>query len=347
MNTHLIPSPDTLSVQWGWFQILLLVTFLIHIILMNFILGGSILAVTGSFKRKHHEESMWLPTLIALTINFGVPPLLFLQVMYGQFFYTSSVLMAIPWLLVIPVLILAYYASYIFVFRKDRFYGIARISLIISTVFILYIAFMLVNNNTMLLQPERWQTYFNHPNGWNLNLSDKTVYPRYLHFITGAIAVAGLGKSGWYLFNKKAEKEYRKEQINSGMMIFFFATMVQVIVGFWFLMSLPHEIMIQFLGGNLIYTTVLLSAIALTLLALFFAIRKQILPVMIAALLLLTLMIINREFLRNAYLDGIYQPADMEVARQVSPLIVFLIVFVIGIFSLYYMIRLSLKSKPA
>jgi cytochrome bd-type quinol oxidase subunit 2 len=267
--------------------------------------------------------------------------------MYGQFFYTSSVLMAIPWLLVIPVLILAYYASYIFVFRKDRFYRLARISLLISTIFILNIAFMLVNNNTLLLQPVRWQTYFNHPNGWNLNLADRTVYPRYFHFITGAIAVAGLGKSGWYLFNKKAEKEYRKEQINSGMMIFFFATMVQVIVGFWFLIAQPKDIIIQFLGRNLQYTMVLVSAIALTLLALFLALKKQVKPLLLTTLVLLILMILTREFLRSAYLGNIFKPSNLEIVRQISPLMVFLIVFAIGIFSLVYMIRLSLKSKSS
>ena len=74
----------------------------------------------GPAQGKTGEESIGsIPTLIALTVNFGVPPLLFVQVLYGHLFYSSSVMLAVPWILVIPILILAYYAAYIFVKRVE------------------------------------------------------------------------------------------------------------------------------------------------------------------------------------------------------------------------------------
>lgn len=87
----LVPSPDTIPVLWGYFQFLPMLTFALHLHLMN--------------------------ALVAFTVNFGVAPLLFVQVLYGHLFYASSILMAVFWLAVIPLLIAAYYAAYLYGFR--------------------------------------------------------------------------------------------------------------------------------------------------------------------------------------------------------------------------------------
>ena len=70
-----------------------------------------------------------LPVMIALGINMGVPPLLFLQVVYGNLFYSSSVLMAVYWILIIPLLILAYYGTYIHIFRYGKSPWFSKLSL--------------------------------------------------------------------------------------------------------------------------------------------------------------------------------------------------------------------------
>ena len=44
-------------------------------------------------------------------------PLLFVQVLYGRLFLTSSVLMAWWWLAVVPLVILAYSGAYLLAFR--------------------------------------------------------------------------------------------------------------------------------------------------------------------------------------------------------------------------------------
>ena len=54
---------------------------------------------------------------MAFAVNFGVAPLLFVQVLYGHLFYTSSILVAVFRLAVIPLLIVAYYALYLHGFR--------------------------------------------------------------------------------------------------------------------------------------------------------------------------------------------------------------------------------------
>ena len=106
MNEY-IPTPDTIPVAWGYFQFLLLLTFPLHVLLMNAMLGSGIIALVNSFGRDgdavqwERQNSRRLPFLIAFTVNMGVPPFLFIQTLYGQFIYTSSILMAVFWLSII------------------------------------------------------------------------------------------------------------------------------------------------------------------------------------------------------------------------------------------------------
>jgi hypothetical protein len=346
MNDLIIPTADTLPVNWWWFQILLIFTFLIHIILMNFILGGSLLAVFDSFrKNKLNEEFKSIPILIALTVNFGIPPLLFVQVLFGNLFYSSSIFLALPWILVVLFLVLAYYGAYIFVFKEDKSFGFARISLLISTMLILAIAFIYVNNNTLLISPVRWSNFIASMSGNNLNWGEPTLIPRYLHFICGSIAIAGLGKSIYSYFNHKLDPIEKEERINNGLVIFTHATLVEIAIGIWFLFSLRRDVMLLFMGDNVIDTFVLFLGIALIVAVMILGFRRKLWATVFTTTALLLVMIIQRELVRQAYLENIFSPKDMAVNSQISPLIVFLLVFGVGIFALYYMIRISLKSK--
>lgn len=346
MNT-LIPTADTIPVNWWWFQILLLFTFLIHLVLMNFILGGSLLAIWDLVRKKDpSEESLSLPTLIALTINFGVPPLLFVQVLYGHLFYSSSILIAIPWLLVIPILILAYYGAHIFSHRLAKAPKLAKASLVISALILLVIAFIQVNNNTLVLTPEKWGNYFEKPGGASLNWSEPTLFPRYLHYVIGAIAIAGLGKAIWFKINKKVPDDKRMSSIREGLRIFGWVTLVQMAMGTWFWLSMPGDIWRLFLGKNIPYTILMSAGWILALLILHSALTNRFLMSVITGFLSVAVMIIIRDLVRHAYLGDVFSPEDLAVTGEKSPLIAFLVVFVIGLIALYYMVRLIVKPKP-
>ena len=53
-----------------------------------------------------------MPVIVALGINFGVVPLLFVQLAYYKVFYPATILMAWHWLAIIGLLIPAYYGVY-------------------------------------------------------------------------------------------------------------------------------------------------------------------------------------------------------------------------------------------
>lgn len=346
MDPTFIPTPDNIPVHWLWFHILLLVTFFIHVILMNLILGGSLLTLWDNFQKKSvNSEAGSIPTLIALTVNFGVPPLLFVQVLYGHLFYTSSILIAIPWILVIPVLILAYYGAYIFLSKRDKNPLLARISLITSSLILLYVAFVYVNNLTLSMTPGRFEMFFADRSGFRLNLGEPTLIPRYLHILTGSVAVAGLGRAAWYFFGNKEDVAKRESGIHSGLRIFAFATMIQVLVGILFWISLPKRIGSLFLGGNLLWTVILGLAILIAFLMITLAIRQKFIQSLIALLAVLSMMILIRDFVRRSYIEPVFSPADLTNLGKPSSLILFLGVFLIGLGCLYYMIRLILV-KP-
>ena len=60
-----------------------------------------------------------LTVVMTFVINLGVPPLLFAQVLYGRALYTSSVLIGIYWIAIVPVLMLTYWLLYQFSARLE------------------------------------------------------------------------------------------------------------------------------------------------------------------------------------------------------------------------------------
>jgi len=347
MYDSIIPAADTIPVHWLWFQVLLIVTFFIHMILMNFLLGGSLLTVWDLLRGKLEKRSTGsIPTLVALTVNFGVPPLLFVQVLYGHFFYSSSVMLAVPWILIIPILILAYYGAYIFVKQIDKAPVLSKGGLIFTSISLLYIAFIFVNNNTLALQPDRWGIYFQDPGGWNLNLGEPTLWSRYLHFLLAALAIGALGRAILYHFSKieKAEKE---SQIKRNLKIFGWITVIQFIIGTWFWLSMPETVWKTFMGGSFFATFMMVTGWLLALLILHSSFTGRLTTAMILGGLEVLVMVIVRDLARAAYFKDLYRPAHLENVQELSPLIVFLLVFVVGILVLYYMIGLIFKSKTS
>jgi len=347
MYESIIPTTDTIPVHWLWFEVLLIVTFFIHMILMNFLLGGSLLTawdlITGKLKK---QATGSIPTLVALTVNFGVPPLLFVQVLYGHLFYSSSVMLAVPWILVIPILILAYYGAYIFVKRQDKAPGLSRAALIFTSLSLLYIAFLLVNNNVLSIRPDRWDIYFNNPGGWNLNIGEPTLWPRYLHFVLAALAIGALGRAIAFRYSK-IEEEEKQVQIKRNLKIFGWMTLIQLAVGTWFWLTMPETVWKTFMGGSLFATIMMTSGWLLALLILHSAFTGRLQAAMILGGVQVLVMIIVRDLSRAAYLKDVFRPAQLENVNQSSPLVVFLLVFVVGLLLLYYMIRLLLKPKTA
>ena len=339
----LIPRTGLVNLPWGWFEVLMLVTFTLHILLMNTVLGSAIIAlvhtVTGMDRRSPmaQDVSRKLPTVLALTVNFGVAPLLFMQVLYGNFFYVSDVLMAAWWLPVIVVVMVAYYGAYVYDFRYHRLGSWRLAALAVTVAALLMTSFLFVNNITNMLTVESWPRYFDNPRGTLLAVADPTFFPRWLHFLTGSVAVGGLAIA---LLQKRKlahaapgspEAVEAGARLREGMRWFTWGTVAQFMVGLWFLLSLPDTVMAWFMGGSAVATVFFVAALAAALTALAMGFRGAPVPAVVAVVCTVALMAVMRELARQAYLAPYFSPSDLQSKAQYGPVIMFLCALAVGL----------------
>ncbi len=350
---NLIPDAEAIPAPQWLLSILEQLTFIIHILFINAVLGGGLIilfkrmtggneSMTDSF---HGVAAKKLPVLIALGINFGVAPLLFMQVTFGHLFYTSSVLMAVFWILVIPFLILAYYGAYIHVTKYEASPAFSKWSILISIILILYIGLMLVANNSMMEQPAGWNAYFDNRDGTILGLGDLKIWPRYLHFVAASVAVGGLFVAGIWHFKKNAEDEVKEKNIKSGLKIFAIATAVQFVIGFWYLLAQPTEIVVQFMGRNLMATIILFLGILMGIGAMVSGFLGKIIPSAIHLVLTIVFMAITRMMLRSMSLTDYFDMDSLVLTPQYGVLVLFLLIFVIGLATIAWMLKISFKNE--
>ncbi len=354
----IIPAidPMPLPAPFWLIKLLLVLTFILHIVVMNFMFGGGLIAALTGFFRKKNENNQRLfkditpkiPTLLAATITLGIAPLLFVQVLYGQFFYTSSIVMAWPWFLVLILVALAYYGFYIVSFKEDKTSRGTGWVMLLSVFLIFLVGFFYSNNFTLMNTPNSWSTkYFHDLSGLNLNWSEGTLIPRFLHFLVGSVAVGSFLIITTGLFRWKKEQDYARFLITRGGKWFMYATMVQFVVGILFLISLPREKMLQFMGGNMLATISLLIGIIGGLAAIFIMSnsirnkdpRKPVMLAMGITGIVVIFMAIIRDILRTAYLSPYFKVSELRIKTQFDVLILFLVLFVIGILVWLLMIK--------
>ncbi|MCB2180855.1 MAG: hypothetical protein KQH63_02380 [Desulfobulbaceae bacterium] len=329
----LIPVPDALPVHWFWFQLLLTVTTFLHLVAMNIVLGSSGLAFISTFSTDSNSLNLGkeighkLPFVLAFTINFGVAPLLFLQTLYGQFFYTSTVLMASLWLSIIGMLIVTYYAAYIFHLRFDSLARFRAFFIGLAVVLLLIISFFFTNNISLMQMPSSWTSYFSSPNGWLVNWGDITLLPRYLHFIVSGFAVGSLAVALLYEFKKRRGDVAADAWIKLGCKWFTIGTVINFGIGFWFLGTLPgfaHDVTTS--AGKL-FTIVLYGSVAAGAVSVIKAMSNRVVPAAIWTMATVFLMVIARDMVRISYLHPYLSLPELPVKTQYSPFILFLIFF--------------------
>jgi len=361
----MIPHVDPLPLPGPvWlFTVLLLVVFTLHVAMMNSALGGGLWALWNYLRGRHaeHEYSRrlaqelaaMLPTFLAFTVTLGVAALLFVQVLYGNFLYTSSILMASTWLMVIPLVMVAYYGYYYFSSKAVEGHGKAGCVLAISVCVLLTIAFIFVNNMTLMLRPERWlEIYRAHPNVWNLNLGEPTLAPRYLHIVNGSLVLFSAILAQIGMSRMKKDPGYGRWLVQRSALVFAACTGLQFLLGMWLLLATPREIAMTLMRDPLaggVFGLALVSVIAALLLILLGSLVEKPTKLVSAgfgvSLVTLLLMVCLRYLLRMAYLKPYADLGGLQVAAQWGVIVLFVVLFVGGLGTVAYMIWLVLKAS--
>ncbi len=351
----IIPAPDALPLPAApiLLQFLLHLTFVLHLLAMNAMLGGLLITLYGRIR----GQSAWTeladsiakatPSLVAATVTLGVAPLLFLQVLYGQYFFTSSILMGWGWFSVVVLLIFAYYGTYLQSMRGEKLGALRTPLLAVTVLLFLWIGFMFTNNNTLMLNLGAWgDKYFSDPRGMHLNLGDPQLWPRWLHMMLGAAAISGLMLAWWGKARLSRGDQRGTFMVTRGVEVFTWLTLVNIGIGLWFFFMLPSAVIKLFMGGS-IYSTILFGvgfALALVLLVFGLLIRSKrekapLLPVSALVLVTLVDMVLMRDIVRNSMLAGHFQPAEFMVEPQMANLVIFAVLLVAGIGVAIWMLR--------
>ncbi|MGB3222626.1 MAG: hypothetical protein WBB23_07475 [Desulforhopalus sp.] len=345
MDPLIIPQPDTIPVSWGWLQFLLLLTFPLHLLAMNAMVGGLAIGIAqhmkgGALQRQlAHRIAIALPLVIAFVVNFGVAPFLFVQVLYGQFLYSSSVLMGAFWILIIPILMIAYYGAYLYDFRFTRLGTTGPWVAVLVFILLVAIGFLFSNNMLLMTLPGQFGEYFVHKSGTLLSFAQPSFWPRFLHMLFGALAMGGLFVGLLGRFRKDVHPELAVHAEKIGMRSFLIFTLANIGIGIWYLLSLPKELMMLFMGGNAGATIAFCLALLLVAGALFAAYKKRLWLTFFHAVGLVVVMTFMRSWLRSGYLQDVFTLDQLQVVPQYSPMIFFFLALVAGIVCLGWLIK--------
>ncbi len=253
----LLPALDPMAIPGPpWlFHVLWLVTFAVHVVGVNVVLGSSILGTIASLDRDRTfgrgvarffaEVNTWA---ISLTITFGIAPLLFLQVLHGRLFYSATVILAPAWLGLLLLLMAAYYLTYGAKYRLRAGKG-AAVHLGLSALLFLGVAAIQVVVHLLSVQPGRWEGVLASP--WTA-LSDRSFLPRFLHFVLAGITLAGI-LLAWVSVRRVPADGARAEasaRAAFGVKIALLATLLQLVDGLWLTISVPRDVLLGLMRGG-------------------------------------------------------------------------------------------------
>ncbi len=208
--------PFGFSLPTAFYLTLYVLTFVLHQMFMHYVLAGSLYvawaaAWPGQGSRPRTEQTLsavlrdWMPFLLSAAITVGVAPLLFIQIVYQRQFYTANLLLWWRWMMVVPVLIGAFYLLYLikssWLWRWP--YGV-RVAVAAGTsICFLFVGFCWTANHLLANSGADWPEVY--ATG-RLPFSAGAVIPRMLVWIGGSFATMS-AIVGWQLFYRQTWSE--------------------------------------------------------------------------------------------------------------------------------------------
>lgn len=192
----------------SFYLVVYVVTLVVHVFLMAYVLAGSLwlawaTLIPGTESPPRTKQPMarilrdWMPFALSGAITAGVAPLLFVQILYAQQFYTANLLLGWRWMVVIPVLVLAFYLLYVIksqVISRWPFPVRLALSISVAACF-LFVAFCWTANHLLSLDATQWPRAFETGTAVNSPLA---LSLRLATWVTGTFPVMSL-LAAWQL----------------------------------------------------------------------------------------------------------------------------------------------------
>lgn len=368
MNAFPSVDPIPLPAPVELFKILHNVTLSLHFIAVQVMVGGLLIAtLLGLIARRSNDNARFiyrkeaskilavrLPVVMTYVINLGVPPLLFLQVLYGRSFYTSSVLIGVFWIAVIFLLMGAYWHIY----RYSGDFEYEKISWwkgLIAWILVIAIAKIYSTTMTLMLRPEIWaQMYSASPYGTRLPPHDPTLLPRWLFMLTGGLVSGGLWMI-WLGSSKNISEEIGKYLSALGGKVATIGVLINVPIGIWVVRAQP-EFVFNGLSANIIYKTAGFIWLAAMLGIFIFSVwrgfgKTATMPSRYVGLGLVVVAMLSAVVCRDGIRDVTLLEKGFNVMQRTIVtnwyvVGIFLVSFVLGLIAVGWLMNVMVKAKP-
>lgn len=323
---------------------------------------------TGRFGRRMLRQ---MPIFIALGINFGIVPLLFIQTLYPKPFYTATILIAWHWFIIIPLLLVGYYGVYIVSFAVKAEPGSRQRRLlfpvgIIASLCFLAIGLLIGNGMTLLGHPDRWPEIFMKTqtaaavSGFGTNMGDPSLWWRLLAMLGLALVTTGI----WAMIDaclfadgtKDANVAYRRWAARfaaclATIGVAALGTVQYVRYGLKSIAAASGNRPDALYWDYPFFEYVPYLALLLLVLLFVIAIRgdyggKLLTAVIAVYTVLLAIFGIIRQIGQHDSIVHAAQMADLTEKTQWTPILLFLVTFVLGVLCIAWIVRQLVLAPP-
>ncbi len=242
MNSVPRDLPLPLPLPEEWLAFLIVPALLLHLLFVNLTVGAAILSVVFEIAgyRRPRFDGLALRVAETITVNkslavvLGIGPLLMISLLYTPQFYGANALTGHAWVLLVPLITLAFLLAYVHKYSWARWSTGRRkgrhlmVGVVMAACFLAIPLIFLSNINLMLL-PDKWAEV----SGFFSSLQFGNVFPRYLHFLAASVSVTGLFLVAW--FGRKAAESVdgftRAELVRHFYQWAFFVSCAQFFIG--------------------------------------------------------------------------------------------------------------------
>jgi cytochrome c len=226
------------------FHSLLVVSWVVHILFINVLLGASLASVYFNQKGARERNPVFdrvaylMTTPVTISENmgalWGVAPLLLVSVLFTPLFYSASVMNSPQWLHIIYGNIVAFLFSYLYKFTwhtLEHRKGLHLTLGVISVALFYTLPPVFMATVQLYITPTTW-TYDTH--FWDALLRPDTLF-RLLHFYLASFAVSGVFMLIYGYFKRRGQNEIDREAgavlIRTGKSWFLVPTVLNFFVG--------------------------------------------------------------------------------------------------------------------
>ncbi len=256
----------------SFYLVVYVLTLVTHVFLMTYVLAGSIWLAWStifpghqSLPRTRQPLAMilrdWMPFALSGAITAGVAPLLFVQILYRQQFYTANLLLGWRWMVVIPVLVIAFYLLYVIKSKSiSRWSFSLRCILAVSVAAsFLFVAFCWTTNHLLSLDRATW------PEMYQTRQAIAALGPlslRLLMWVSGAFPTMSI-LACWQMFGMRSRDKNRDPSVTPDEWRELYSSderriakasvaglVVAVVSGCCYAMTLKPEIFSQIVGSS-------------------------------------------------------------------------------------------------